>query len=125
MLVISSREFRQNQRLYFDKADKGESIIVQRGKDKAYALTPVSEDDLYFNTIMIKRIKLSLEQAKKGQVTTISSSEEIKELIHDSANDFALSESCSSLTELIIAFLISTPFLSEIFATISAFVICF
>lgn len=81
MLVISSREFRQNQRLYFDKADKGENIIVQRGKDKAYALTPVSEDDLYFNAEMIKRIKKSMKQAENGQVTTISSSEQIKELL--------------------------------------------
>ena len=42
MIVISSREFRQNQRLYFEKADKGEQIIVQRGKDKAYALIATS-----------------------------------------------------------------------------------
>ena len=64
MLVISSREFRQNQRLYFDKVDKGEQIIVQRGKDKSYILTPVSEDDLYFSAAMIKRIKKSIKQAE-------------------------------------------------------------
>ena len=57
MLVISSREFRQNQRMYFDKADAGEHIIVQRGKDKSYALTPVSADDVYFNAEMVKKIK--------------------------------------------------------------------
>ena len=57
MLVISSREFRQNQRLYFDKVDGGEQIIIHRGKDKSYVLTPVSEDDLYFNAVMVKRIK--------------------------------------------------------------------
>jgi len=81
MLVISSREFRQNQRLYFDKVDNGEHIIVQRGKDKAYALTPVDEDDLYFNAAMVRRIKESIKQAENGQVTTISTSEEIKELL--------------------------------------------
>lgn len=81
MLVISSREFRQNQRLYFDKVDKGEHIIVQRGKDKAYALTPISKDDLYFNAEMVKRIKESIKQAKNGQVTTISTPDEIKELL--------------------------------------------
>ena len=36
MLVISSREFRQNQRKYFERVDNGEHIIVQRAKDKAY-----------------------------------------------------------------------------------------
>lgn len=81
MLVISSREFRQNQRLYFDKVDKGENIIVQRGKDKAYALTPVSEDDIYFNAEMIKRIKRSAKQARDGKYIEISSYEEIRGLL--------------------------------------------
>ncbi|MCF8234468.1 MAG: prevent-host-death protein [Bacteroidales bacterium] len=81
MLVISSREFRQNQKLYFERADKGEQIIVQRGKDKAYALTPINEDDVYFNAEMIKKIKLSAEQAKNGEVKKITSSEEINDLL--------------------------------------------
>ena len=81
MLVISSREFRQNQKLYFERADKGEQIIVQRGKDKAYALTPVSEDDVYFNAEMVKRIKESMKQAKEGKTKTISTSEEISDLL--------------------------------------------
>lgn len=81
MLVISSREFRQNQRFYFEKADKGEQIIVQRGKDKSYALTPINEDDVYFNAEMVKKIKLSAEQARNGEVKTITSSEEINDLL--------------------------------------------
>ncbi|MCF2504813.1 type II toxin-antitoxin system Phd/YefM family antitoxin [Dyadobacter sp. CY107] len=48
MLVISSREFRDNQKKYMDLADKNEQIIIQRGKEKAYALTPVSTCDQYF-----------------------------------------------------------------------------
>ena len=81
MLVISSREFRQNQRLYFERADKGEQIIVQRGKNKSYALTPISEDDIYFNAEMVKKIKRSAEQAKNGEVKRITSSEEISNLL--------------------------------------------
>ena len=81
MLIISSREFRQNQRLYFDKADKGEQIIVQRGKDKSYAVTPIKEQDIYFNDEMVDRIKESLKQAQNGEYIEISSSEEIKELL--------------------------------------------
>ena len=81
MLVISSREFRQNQRLYFERADKGEQIIVQRGKDKSYALTPINEDDIYFNAEMVKKIKRSAEQAKNGEVKRITSSEEISNLL--------------------------------------------
>ncbi len=81
MLVISSREFRQNQKQYFERVDKGEHIIVQRGKDKSYALTPVTEDDMYFNAEMLKRIKQSILEAKNGETKTISTSEEIKELL--------------------------------------------
>ena len=81
MIVISSREFRQNQREYFERADKGEQIIVQRGKDKAYALKPVSEDDLYFDSEMINRIKESIRQVEKGKTTKVTSSEEIDALL--------------------------------------------
>ena len=81
MLVISSREFRQNQKMYFDKADEGVQIIVQRGKDKSYALTPLNEDDIYFNAEMVKKIKASLVQARNDQLTTVSTAEEIKELL--------------------------------------------
>ena len=81
MLIISSREFRQNQRLYFDKVDNGEQIIVQRGKDKSYALTPIGKDDIYFNKKMVKKIKKSAKQAREGKYIEISSSEEIKELL--------------------------------------------
>ena len=81
MLVISSREFRQNQKMYFDKADEGVQIIVQRGKDKSYALTPLNEDDIYFNAEMVKKIRASLVQAQNDQLTTVSTAEEIKELL--------------------------------------------
>jgi len=81
MLIISSREFRQNQRIYFEKVDNGEQVIVQRGKDKAYALTPVTGDDIYFNAEMIKRIKQSIEQVKQGKVKRVSSPEEISSLL--------------------------------------------
>jgi len=81
MIIISSREFRQNQRKYFEKADKGEQIIVQRGKDKAYALTPVSEDDIYLTTEMIEKLKQSIEEVKQGKVKKITNSQEISELL--------------------------------------------
>lgn len=81
MLVISSREFRQNQSSYFERVDNGEQVIIQRGKDRAYALTPIHDDDVYFNAEMVKKIKLSVEQAKNGEVKRITSSEEINDLL--------------------------------------------
>jgi antitoxin YefM len=81
MKIISSREFRQNQRLYFKRADKGEQIIVQRGKNKAYALTPVNEDDVYFNAGMVERIKESIKQVEEGKVKRISTPDLISDLL--------------------------------------------
>jgi antitoxin YefM len=81
MLIISSREFRQNQKEYFERVDKGEQIIVQRGKDKAYILTPVSENDLYFNAEMVKKIKQSIDEVEKGVTKKVGSPKEIKELL--------------------------------------------
>lgn len=81
MLVISSREFRQNQKDYFEKADNGEQIIVQRGKNKAYTLTPISEDDLYFNAKMVERIKESMKQVEDGKSKKLNSARDIDELL--------------------------------------------
>ena len=81
MLVISSREFRQNQKRYFEKADAGEQIIVQRGKDKAYALTPVTGEDLYFDAEMVARIKESIDQVKSGKTKRINTSKQIDDLL--------------------------------------------
>lgn len=81
MLIISSREFRQNQKMYFEKVDKGEHIIVQRGKDKAYALTPVTENDLYLNSKMIERLKQSILEVESGETKQISTAQEISDLL--------------------------------------------
>lgn len=81
MLVISSREFRQNQRIYLDKVDDGEQIIVQRGKDKSYKLVPIREKDMFISVEMVDRIKESANQAKDGEYIEISTSGQIKDLL--------------------------------------------
>lgn len=81
MLVISSREFRQHQKEYFDRVDKGEHIIVQRGKDKSYALTPVTENDMYFNAEMLKKLKQSILEVQNGEVQSVSTAKEIRDLL--------------------------------------------
>lgn len=67
--------------MYFDIVDQGEHIIVQRGKDKSSALTAITEDDMYFNTEMIPRIKESILQTDNGDYKEVSSSKEINDLL--------------------------------------------
>lgn len=81
MLVISSREFRENQKAYFERVDNGEYIIVQRGKDKAYALTPITDTDMYFNTEMVNKIKQSILEIKRGGAKEVSNSKDIRSLL--------------------------------------------
>jgi hypothetical protein len=72
MLVVSSREFRDNQKKYFDLIDKDEKVIVQRGKNKAYVLTPVNDAlKLSVNPILIEMVENAEKAIKKGKLTTI------------------------------------------------------
>lgn len=77
MLIISSREFRDNLKSYLDKIDSGLEVLVQRNKNRSYKIVPISEDD----TLMSKeeffaKIDRSLQEAKEGKVKTFSTKEE-------------------------------------------------
>jgi hypothetical protein len=45
MKIVTSREFRDHQKKYFEMVDNNEQIIVKR-KNRAYKLVPVSDDDI-------------------------------------------------------------------------------
>ena len=82
MIVISSREFRDNQKKYFDLIDGNEQIIVQRGKNKSYKLVPVGEDEtLMTETEFYSKIEKSIKQAKNGKVTRFDGLEGFKKFL--------------------------------------------
>lgn len=83
VLQVTSREFRDKQASLLDLVDKGEKIIIRRGKKKAYVLIPVEEDDLYFTEKMLKKIDVSLEEAKKGEVVTFDTIDDAKKYFDD------------------------------------------
>lgn len=45
MRIVTSREFRDNQKKYFDMVDNNEQVVVKR-RNKSYKLVPVSENDM-------------------------------------------------------------------------------
>ncbi len=45
MKIVTSREFRDHQKKYFEMVDNNEQIIVKR-KNRAYKLVPVIDDDM-------------------------------------------------------------------------------
>ena len=72
MLVISSREFRDHQKKYFDLVDQNEQVIVQRGKNKAYILAPIGDaDKLSVNEELIKYVREAELELSKNKVTPI------------------------------------------------------
>ena len=82
MRIISSREFNDNQKLYFDLADQNEQIIVQRGKDKSYMLIPITESDrLSTNPALINKIKDAERAIREGKTTKINDIDNIWESI--------------------------------------------
>ncbi|MDR3366016.1 MAG: hypothetical protein LBO71_03495 [Prevotellaceae bacterium] len=46
MIVVSSRVFREQQKNYLDKVDGGAEILIQRGKNKAYKVSLVTDADV-------------------------------------------------------------------------------
>lgn len=77
IIETTSRQFRERQKDFFDMADKGQQVVIRRGRKQAYVLTPISGDDLYFTPEMIQRIKDAQQEINEGKCTVINSKEEL------------------------------------------------
>lgn len=88
MIVITSREFRENQASYLDMVDKGEEVLIQRRKNKAYRIVSVKNDD----TLMSKEeffamVAKSLHQGKEGRVHTMREGESLDAFLERVSKD--------------------------------------
>ena len=82
MMIISSREFRDHQKKYFDLVDQNEQVIVQRGKDKAYVIVPLNDvDRLSVNDELIKTVREAEAEYVKQKTTKIKDPNNIWESI--------------------------------------------
>ncbi len=77
IVETTSRQFRERQKDFFEMADKGQRVVIKRGRKQAYVLTPISDDDLYFTPAMIQRIKDAQQEIKDGKSTVINNKEEL------------------------------------------------
>lgn len=84
VLQVSTREFRDRQATILDMADRGVNIVIRRG-NKAYAITPISDADLYFTPEILAKIDRSLQEAKEGRVHNFDDIEALDKFIdsHD------------------------------------------
>ncbi|NEN25161.1 prevent-host-death protein [Cryomorpha ignava] len=67
--------------MYFDKVDRGERVVVRRGKYRSYVLTALPVDDSYFNEDMLNVLKESILEVEQGETLKITTSSEISELL--------------------------------------------
>lgn len=77
IIETTSRQFRERQKDFFELADKGEKVVIRRGRKQTYVLTPVSEDDLYFTPQMIQRIKDAQQEIREGKCTVLNNRAEL------------------------------------------------
>jgi len=68
MLVISTRQFRSNQRQYLGRAMKGEDIILKSRTEGSFKIVPITEDDTLMSKAQLDAIiEQGLQDIKNGK----------------------------------------------------------
>ena len=75
VLQVTSREFRDKQKSYFDLVDAGKQIVIRR-KNKTYLLSSIDEGAFELSPEPLQRIEASRQQYKNGEVTVCDTLQE-------------------------------------------------
>ena len=82
MVVVSSREFRANQRKYFDLALSNDVVITSRNHG-SYRLVPISEDDTVLSEMeLAAKIRKGIEDYENGRVHVMAEGENVEEFVN-------------------------------------------
>lgn len=77
MHIINTKEFRANQKKYFDLAIK-EDVIIRRGQKQAFILVPLDGDEYTITPELQARIDKAREQYEKGNFVGCSTKDELR-----------------------------------------------
>ena len=81
MIVVSSREFRANQRKYFNLARTNDVVITSRAHG-SYRLVPVSQDDTLIDTATLDaKIRQGIADYEAGKVYRMKEGESSEEFL--------------------------------------------
>jgi len=84
VLEVTSRQFRDNQKAFFDLADNGKRIVIKRRSKQSYELIPVDdEDDVFFTSELNNKIDSAIEQYKNGKYTVLKNKEELHKFLEN------------------------------------------
>ncbi len=83
LVQFTSREFRSNQASIFDLADKGETVVISRGKKKSYMLTPLVNEtySVELSDETLSAVAEAREEYKRGEVMSCKNKEDLKNLL--------------------------------------------
>ena len=76
MEALSVRDYRNNLAASFDRAAKGEPVLIRR-KNQIYALMSVGREDLAISPALQKRIEEAEKACGMGRCVSCSSNEEL------------------------------------------------
>ena len=77
MHIINTKEFRANQKKYFDLAIK-EDVIIRRGRKQAFILVPLDGDEYTITPELQARIDKARELYEKGNFVGCSTKDELR-----------------------------------------------
>ena len=81
MVVVSSREFRANQRKYFDLARSNDVVITSRSHG-SYRLVPVSESDTLIDQATLDaKIRQGIADYESGRVHRMNEGESSEDFL--------------------------------------------
>ncbi|MBR3303531.1 MAG: type II toxin-antitoxin system Phd/YefM family antitoxin [Bacteroidales bacterium] len=81
MVVVSSREFRANQRKYFDLARSNDVVITSRSYG-SYRLVPISEQDILIDkSTLDAKIAQGIADYQAGKVHKMKKGESSEEFL--------------------------------------------
>lgn len=82
MVFVSSREFRANQRKYFDLAKSNTVVITSRSHGN-YRLVPISESDMIVDDASLQaKINRGIAEFEQGKVTAIAEGESMQDFLN-------------------------------------------
>lgn len=82
MVLVSSREFRANQRKYLDLARSKDVVITSRSHGN-YRLVPIADNDIIMDSSQLEaRISRGIAEFEQGKATAISKGESIDEYLN-------------------------------------------
>lgn len=81
MVIVSSREFRANQRKYFDLARTNDVVITSRTHG-SYRLVPVMEDDTLIDRAALDaKIRKGIAEYEAGKTTWMNEGESMDDFL--------------------------------------------